>query len=539
MTKHRIHNTKAGQARNPTFTNMRAPCVQAQHKDSNNLFIFLSHIFFSLFFPSRKPHPRKNVRSSVIALSAIAVLWIAPSPCRACFSIVVGKDASTDGCVLVAHNEDDSPPQVVNHHKIPRRSHAPGEVVTLRNGGTLEQVPETWAYLWSEMPGPDFSDSYLNEWGVCVTSDNCPSRENRGELTDGGIGYMLRRLVAERARTAREGVRIAGELVERFGYVASGRTYVIADPQEGWLFCVIRGKHWLAHRVADGQVAMVANTFTVRKVDLADTQNVLASHDIVTYAVGRGWYDPEKDGPFDFAAVYADPKAAANPANYGRQSNGLRYVAVNPLAVGNKPPFSVVPAKKTGVHDLIRVLRHNGGDSICTVEGQQVVCNSAEAICRGNTQTSFVTRLGTQPSRDRGLVYWMCLAAPETSVFIPFPFGIADFPPGFRAETERPSQERFDQKVTSPFPPEPPQAFWTFSNFANKVRAMPESEKARLSSRIQAVEAQAGDSLAPMTETRHAGSPATAPASLQDLPGRVYRSALEMMEQTLTSDSMP
>ncbi len=246
MAKHRIHNT-------------------------NNLFIFLSHILFSPFFPFWKTHPRKNPRSLVIALSAIAVLWITPPPpCPACFSIVVGKNASADGCVLVAHNEDDSPPQVVNHHKIPRRSHAPGEVVTLRNGGTLEQVPETWAYLWSEMPGPDFSDSYLNEWGVCVTSDNCPSREDRGELTDGGIGYMLRRLVAERARTAREGVQIAGELVERFGYVASGRTYVIADPQEGWLFCVVRGKHWLAHRVADGQVAMVANTFTVRKVDLSD-----------------------------------------------------------------------------------------------------------------------------------------------------------------------------------------------------------------------------------------------------------------------------
>ena len=180
-----------------------------------------------------------SITTSAKVFATLAFLLIPAAPCPACFSIVVGKNVSADGCVLVAHNEDDSPPQIVNHHKVPRRTHQKGEMLTLGNGGQVEQVPQTWAYLWSEMPGMPFSDSFVNEWGVCVTSDNCPSRETQGELTDGGIGKMLRRLVAERARTARDGVRIASELVERFGYVASGRTYIIADPEEGWLFCAV------------------------------------------------------------------------------------------------------------------------------------------------------------------------------------------------------------------------------------------------------------------------------------------------------------
>src|SRR5690606_23076310 len=105
----------------------------------------------------------------------------------------VGKDASADGCVLVGHNEDDYPPQVVNHYKVPRQMHGPGATVALRNGAVLEQVEQTWAYLWSEMPGMLFSDTCVNEWGVTVTSDGCPSREDRPEITDGGIGWMLRR----------------------------------------------------------------------------------------------------------------------------------------------------------------------------------------------------------------------------------------------------------------------------------------------------------------------------------------------------------
>ncbi len=459
---------------------------------------------------------------SVAVLFAVALCLTRTPPCSACFSIIVGKNASLNGCVLVAHNEDDSPPQVVNHHKVPRRTYAPGEMVTLRNGGQVEQVGETWSYLWSEMPGMQFSDSYVNEWGVCVTSDNCPSREDQGELTDGGIGYMLRRLVAERARTARDGVRVAAELVERFGYVASGRTYIIADPEEGWLFCVIQGKHWLARRVGDDEVAMVANTFTVREVDLADTRNVVASKDIVTYASKRGWCKSDEDGRFDFAAVYADPKSAAHPVNYGRQSIGLRYVAANPLAVGSTPPCAVVPSKSLGVADLIKVLRHNGSRLIDTVDGKEVRCDVSAAICRGSTQTSLVARLGREPVRDLGIVYWVCLSAPETSVFMPFCFGGVGFPAGFRGEAERPSQELFDRKVTSSFRPDASQAFWTFSSFRDKAQALPDEVRAQFLREAETIEFEAAERLGRTSKT------ATA-VQLMDYSDQVYRSALKMM----------
>ena len=477
---------------------------------------------------------------SIAALLTVAICLVSAVPCAACFSIVAGKNATIDGCVLVAHNEDDSPPQVVNHHKVPRRTHVHGEMVTLGNGGQVEQVRETWAYLWSEMPGMQFSDSYVNEWGVCVTSDNCPSREDQSELTDGGIGMMLRRLVAERARTAREGVRIAGELVERFGYVASGRTYIIADPEEGWLFCAVRGKRWLARRVGDDEVAMVANTFTVRDVDLSDTANVVASKDVLTYAVKRGWYNPDKDGPFNFAAVYADPESAAHPVNYGRQSVGLRYVAVNPRTIGDNPPFSVVPSEKLGVADLIRVLRHNANSSsICTVDGRQVSCHLSEAICRGATQTSFVAHLGKQPSRELGIVYWGCLSAPETSVFIPFHFGIPDFPAGFRTVAERPTQELFDRKVRSPFRPDASQAFWTFSNFRNKALVMSDSARTRIRNKAETIEASAMRSIETATEGLHSASPDATMKLLQALPGDIYLSALTMMAEVQSSDAPP
>jgi len=304
-------------------------------------------------------------------LVCVCALLAAAAPCPGCFSFVVGKDASADGCVIVAHNEDDGPPQIVNHHKVPRRTHPRGATVKLRNGGAVEQVQQTWAYLWSEMPGMRFSDSYVNEWGVTVTSDNCPSREDKPEISEGGIGYMLRRLVAERAPTAREGVLLAGRLVERFGYIDSGR-------QWSGLTCV-----------------------TERKIE------------------------PRPD-----------------------------------------LPFSVVPNRKLSVSDAMQILRHDKKNETPAVPpDSRLVC----ALCSGGTQTSFVTQMRRDLRRDVGIVYWVCLASPRTSFYVPFHFGITDFPAGWRLESERPTRAYYDRKVQAPFAANPLEAFWTFSNFRDRV----------------------------------------------------------------------
>jgi len=471
----------------------------------------------------------------VLALFLVIIAGV--RPCRACFSIVVGKKASTDGCVIVAHNEDDAGPQIVNHHKVPRQSHPAGTKVMLRNGGSLEQVPQTWAYLWSEMPGLLFSDSYVNEWGVTVASDNCPSREDRPELSDGGIGYLLRRLVAERAKTAREGVLLAGKLVEQFGYIDSGRTYIIADPGEGWLFCAVNGKHWLARRVPDDEVAMVANTYTVRAVDLTNKANFLASADIVAYAKSRGWYNPDADGPFDFARVYADPKAAVHPNNTGRQWSGLTCIAREKLAPGPNLPFSVKPSRKLSVLDAMRILRHDkAAESPQAPADSPFVC----ALCSGATQTSFVAQVRKGMPLDIGIVYWVCLASPRTSFYIPFHFGISDFPAGFRRESQRPTAEAYDRKVQAPFTANLQEAFWTFSNFRDKVDAQGPAVLAAAQAEARRIEQEAVALQKPVEEAArrlYKTDKATALRLLENHSKGVYLSCLEAMSGILSTNN--
>ncbi len=53
---------------------------------------------------------------STSVLPFLVVVFLALSALgEGCFTIVVGKDASADGYVIMAHNEDDGPPQVANY----------------------------------------------------------------------------------------------------------------------------------------------------------------------------------------------------------------------------------------------------------------------------------------------------------------------------------------------------------------------------------------------------------------------------------------
>lgn len=454
-----------------------------------------------------------------------------------CYSIVVGRDASATGSVIMAHNEDDYIPQIVNHRKVGRHTYDLGAAVRLDGDLTMEQLPETWGFLWSEMPGMPYSDSYLNEWGVGICSDACPSREDRPSLTGGGISRMLRRLVAERAVSAREGVHLAGQLVERFGYAGSGRTYVICDPREGWLFCAINGRHWVAARVPDNQVAMVANTYTVQGIDLSDTVNYLGSVDIIDYAVSRGWYDPTTDGTFDFARAYADANAAANPSNIGRWWDGLRRVAAEPPASAGPLPFSVVPKNKLNVESIMAVLRSHYEDTPLYGTDSLTGCphgNAISTICNGETQTSFIAELRGDMPADIGLVWWVCLSSPCASCYIPFYYGETAFPDSYAGESVAPGEDEYRSKVEKPFAIDPAGAYWTFSSFrynverryhamANDARRALDAVESRAIDRREETDRQA---LEIWTRDRE-----TARKLLTDCSSAVYQDALKTLRE--------
>ncbi len=395
-------------------------------------------------------------------LLVVVLIFTGAAIAVACDAVVVGRLASNDGSVLLGHNEENALDRVLEFRKIPRMP-AADATVNLRRGGSLEPVPEEWAFLWSENPGLEFSDGYLNEWGVAVVSIQCRTREDdydtlvaRGEIREGGIGYMLRRLVAQRAKSAREGMELMGQLVERFGYADSGRTYAVADPEEAWVVEVVRGRRWVAQRVPDDAVVILPARHVIGEIDLEDRGNFRASPDLVSYATKRGWYDPADGRPFNFRLAY---QTVERTGPDGRQFRGQQVVSGKP---GEWPPeepleFSVRPQRPLSVGDVATVLRDQGG---------------VAAFFNKTTQEAAVFQLRPNLPREIGCVYWRTTGRPDISVLTPWHVGVTATPEcyGRRGELRGlVSLEQHFQPPVGTFEPDYGRAWWKFKRLAKVV----------------------------------------------------------------------
>ncbi|MDI3523147.1 MAG: hypothetical protein PWP43_1329 [Bacillota bacterium] len=424
----------------------------------------------------------KHRLGTALVATLLVLVLIAPPALADCTTVLVGSKATIDGSLLVGHNEDNGGRIVMPQYYVPRMKHEPGEVIRFENGGTTPQVPETWAFLWSQTPGGSFSDFFVNEWGVVVCSDNCgPTREDtyedlvaRGDITDGGIGYHIRRIVAERARTAREGVEIAAKLVEEFGYIAPGRSYHIADGKEAWVLHLVRGKHYAAQRVPDDMAVVIPNHYVIREVNLKDKKNFIASPDIIDYAIERGWYDPKSGKPFDFAEAYSAPaQGKALERGYDtRQWIGQK------LLTGKTPegplPFAVKPAEKVGVRDVMNILRnHYEGTPYDKTDGYETSPHWTDerVICTSTTRESSVTQLRDNVPAALKAVYWRTSGRPDTSPYVPWYLGITAVPEGhFWAEPTVGSSLQFKPHAAL-YDYDRTKAWWTFQDLENIVDA--------------------------------------------------------------------
>ena len=234
------------------------------------------------------------------ALSAALGVAIASLAFNAigCSTVIVGKDASATGNILVGHNEDNGGRILTAQHWVPAATHKAGEMIKFEEAAaSIPQVEKTFGFFWSQTFDPtraSFSDGFVNENGVTIVTNACTGiyKDDIMPTKDGGIGYGIRRLMAERATSARHTVDIAIELLGKYGYFSEGRTYTIADPNEAWQLAIHQGNTWVARRVQDNEIIYIPNNFMMDKVDATDTKNVIVAPGMIERAINERKHRP-------------------------------------------------------------------------------------------------------------------------------------------------------------------------------------------------------------------------------------------------------
>lgn len=292
---------------------------------------------------------------------------------ESCTSIMVGKKASADGSVITSHTCDGNYRTWMN--LVSAKTYEKDTVVGIYDGlmhtefvedkskwrlkGTIPQVRATYRFLNTSYP-------CMNEKQLAIGETTITGKK---ELVNKNGMFMieeLQRIVLERCTTARDAIRLMGELILKYGYADSGECLTIADTKEVWHFEVFGegpdkvGGVWAAIRIPDDHVGVSANIPRISFVDVKDKENCMASANVFDVAKKLGYWDGKE--PFSFWKAYSDKDKAFNI----REFFILRALAPS-LAWdfdAKELPLTIKPEKQISVTDVMALLRE-------TYEGTQ------------------------------------------------------------------------------------------------------------------------------------------------------------------------
>ncbi|MEI6348976.1 MAG: C69 family dipeptidase [Bacteroidota bacterium] len=251
----------------------------------------------------------------------------------ACTSYLITKGASTDGSTMISYAADSH----VRYGELYWRkggSWPEGSMVKLYDRsskkfmGEIPQAKQTYNVI-----------GFMNENQVSIgetTFGGLPMLDD----TTGTIDYgSLMFLAMDRAKTAREAIKIIGELVEKYGYYGGGESFSIGDPNEVWIMEIVgkgtelvldpksktminknKGALWVAIRIPDGYISAHANqaritTFALEngktsissknlnKINIP-TIEVVYAYDVIQFARQKKLFTG-KDAEFSFSDTYA------------------------------------------------------------------------------------------------------------------------------------------------------------------------------------------------------------------------------------------
>ena len=436
----------------------------------------------------------------MMLLCCIIVLLMA-SWSDACTIVAVGKEATKNGAVMISHTDDagvgTNDLRLVRVPALSHKAHAtravygiPGQyprLVTHERGplykpvedqvlskplGHIPQVRHTFAYFDQEY-------GMMNEKGLSIGESTCRAR-TVGWSQDLPHGrnlfsiHELTKVALERCATARCAIKTIGDLASQHGFYSNsgtpaapdhsgaGEALAVADNTgEVWILNILTGPGnasavWAAQRVPDDHVAAVANAFTIRTLDLADSDRFMASTNVESFARDMGWW--AQSGPVDFALAYdkCDPPAPAEVLGTGRRMWRVYTLAGPSLRfspyLGYLPgwrtyPFSVKPDSKLGLPDVIRILRdYYEGTEFSLTEGLAagpfgypmrwdgdggLTGGWERSISVFRATYSFVAEVRARVPAAVSGVLWYGQDAPHGTAYVPFFGGQAGVPRAF------------------------------------------------------------------------------------------------------------
>lgn len=389
----------------------------------------------------------------------IAIIPLYSQSNSECFMILAGRNASYDGSVLTAHNNDLTGEEASLIEIIERKHHDADETIPFPSGLEIPQVPVTyrWMVLRIYKGFAEGDAAAINEHqvsiagGVALGSDRNETARQIDPLIETGLTGGVRYIALQRAQTARECVEILGQLYSTYG-ITYPSGVGISDTSECWYIEAAGGHHWAAVRVPDDQYMVIANGYRIGTIDPSDSANVILSPGLTELLLENELW--KKDQPLNFAAIFGGGRAN----RYYDTRRVWRGISLLSPSIDPHPdslhfPMFCKPDEKLTLQKLFSLLRDRyEGTPYCP----DITSDSLNerVICIDRAVHSDVIQLRGWMPAEAGAVLWAATGVAAVTPFVPFYSGIDSVPHEYTIAGKGPSDSS---------------AFWLFRGLADLV----------------------------------------------------------------------
>lgn len=378
---------------------------------------------------------------SILTLITFSVFIAYP-----CTNFLVGKNASTDGSTLISYSAD-------SYNLYGELYHWPAS--TYPEGAMLKVYEWDSGKFLGEIP--QVSKTYnvignMNEFQLAIAETTFGGRSELSDST-GIMDYgSLIYIALQRAKNAREAIKVMTELVSTHGFYSSGESFSIADPNEVWVMEMIgkgvgnTGAVWVAVRIPDDCVSAHANQARIQQFPLNDPENCIYSPDVISFAKERGYYTGS-DKDFSFAQAYAPLDFGALRfcearvwSFFNRVNKDMeKYVTYAQGKTTEAMPLYIKADEKLSVHDIQAMMRdHYEGTELdwrfdvgagpfnspyrwspLTYEVDSVEYCNERPIATQQTGFSFVAQMRSWLPNPIGGILWFGIDDAAQTVYYP------------------------------------------------------------------------------------------------------------------------
>ena len=291
----------------------------------------------------------KSKLKKILPIALAVMLCLSAGNALACTAIYVGADLTNDGSTIFARSEDISNSYNKLFYVAPASKHTAGEVYNGCYGFSYTFTKDSYGYTaFSDDNGsgvcPDCGGEHAhtpyeaggtNEMGVTVSATEtigCSDALYEADpYVDTGIEEAeIPTVLLSEAATAKEAVELLLSIYDDAG-CAGGSGVFIADDKETWYIENASGTQYVALKLSSSMAFAQPNMSIIGLIDLDDTENVIASKDLIAVAEKAGTYVGDKEkNTIDYVASYNADQTAG-----GRMVSALAFF--NAAAAKDEP----------------------------------------------------------------------------------------------------------------------------------------------------------------------------------------------------------